>query len=115
MNRFHVLIVLSFFVLSSFKSDNPAYLLFNKEGKSVKYSKMLDDLGKADIVLFGELHDNPISHWLELEVTKDLYEFKKEDILLGAEMFETDNQLIINEYFDNLIPQNYFDQVTPEM
>ncbi|HKI89351.1 MAG TPA: ChaN family lipoprotein [Draconibacterium sp.] len=109
MKKLQILVILSFFVFAAFKSDKPAYLLFTKEGKTVKYSKMLDKIKDADIVLFGESHNNPISHWLELELTKDLYELKKDKLELAAEMFETDNQLIINEYFDNLISQSYFE------
>lgn len=80
-----------------FLSDKPAYQLFDSKGKKAKYQKMLDEIVDADIVLFGELHNNPICHWLEYEVLKDAYKVKK-DIVVGAEMFETDNQLIMNEY-----------------
>jgi uncharacterized iron-regulated protein len=82
----------------SFFSDKPAYQLFNSEGKDVKYSKMIDKLAEADVVLFGELHTNPICHWLELEILKDLYQQKKERMIVGAEMFEADNQLLMNEF-----------------
>ncbi len=101
--------ILLFFVFTAFKADKPAYSLFNKEGKAVKYEKMLSKLQDADIVLFGESHDNPISHWLQLEVTKDLYELKKEKLVLGAEMFESDNQVIMDEYLDSLITQSSFE------
>lgn len=80
-------------------NDKPAYKLFDNKGKEVKYKKMLDALSEADIVLFGEIHNNPICHWLEYEILKDLHKIKK-DIIVGAEMFESDNQLIINEYLD---------------
>jgi len=92
------LILLTALPLLSFASDKPAYQLFDQEGKAVKYSKMLKDLMEADIIFFGELHTDPIAHWLQLELTKDLYEQKKEALVLGAEMFEADNQLILSEY-----------------
>jgi uncharacterized iron-regulated protein len=109
MKKFQVLIILSFFVFTAFKSDKPAYLLFTKEGKTLKYSKMLNEIKDADIVLFGESHDNPIAHWLELELTKDLFKIKSDKLVLAAEMFETDNQLILDEYLDSLISQTYFE------
>jgi uncharacterized iron-regulated protein len=31
---------------------------------------MISELVKNDIVLIGEFHNNPISHWMELEITK---------------------------------------------
>ncbi len=109
MKIFQILLIVSFFLFSGFKADKPAYLLYNKDGKTVKYNKMLNELEEADVILFGESHDNPISHWLELELTKDLYELKKEKLVLAAEMFETDNQVILDEYLDSLISQSYFE------
>lgn len=75
----------------------------------MKYEKMIKSLKDADIVLFGESHDNPISHWLELEVSRDLLEMKGEKLVLGAEMFESDNQVILNEYLEGKIVQNSFE------
>jgi len=92
-----------------FTSDKPAYKLFNKNGKSIKYEKMLKELSKADIIFFGESHNNPISHWMELEITKDLAKLKENNITLGAEMFEADNQLIINEFLQDLVPEKKFE------
>lgn len=109
MKKYQLLFALAFFILVAFKSDKSAYFLFNKEGKTVKYAKMLKEVQDADIVLFGELHDNPISHWLQLELTKDLFELKSDKLVLGAEMFESDNQLILTEYLDSLISQKRFE------
>ena len=61
---------------------------------------MIKTIRKADIVFFGELHDDPIAHWLELEVTKSLFAEKGNNLVLGAEMFEADNQLLIDEYLN---------------
>lgn len=109
MKKVQVFLVVLFFVFTAFKSDKPAYFLYNKEGKDVKYEKMMKQLEDADIVLFGESHDNPIAHWLELEVTKDLFEMKKANLIIGAEMFESDNQVILSEYLDSLITQSSFE------
>ena len=62
---------------------------------------MFKQLSKSDIILFGELHNNPISHWLQLEVTKDLA--KKRELALGAEMLEADNQTQLNDYLNGKI------------
>ena len=109
MNKFQILLLAAFFVFSAFKSDKPAYYLFNKDGKDVKYEKMLKEAGEADIVLFGESHDDPVSHWMEFELTKDLYDLKKNNLVLGAEMFESDNQVILDEYLDSLISLSSFE------
>jgi uncharacterized iron-regulated protein len=69
----------------SFTTDKPAYILYNQKGKDVKYQKVIKDLESADLVFFGELHTDPISHWLQYEITKDLFEIKNKDLVIGAE------------------------------
>ncbi|PLX02387.1 MAG: iron-regulated protein [Marinilabiliales bacterium] len=96
--------------LSSFTGDKPAYRIFNNEGKKVKYKKMLETVKDADVIFFGELHNNPIVHWLQYELTKELYNEKGGEIILGAEMFETDNQLILNEYLKGNISIKSFEK-----
>jgi uncharacterized iron-regulated protein len=98
-------------IISPFISgqDKPAYKLFTGEGKKADYGDMVKEALKADVVFFGELHDNPISHWLELELTKSLFEGKGKDLILAAEMFETDNQLIIDEYFAGFFKESSFE------
>lgn len=109
MKKYSIVLLALFFVFTGFKTQKPAYLLFSEKGKKVKYEKMLDQVKDADIVLFGELHNNAIAHWLQLELTKDLQKLKGANLVLGAEMFETDNQLILDEYFGGLISQTRFE------
>ncbi len=91
----------------SFAQNKSGYVIYNAKGKKVSYKKMLKTLSKNEITLFGEYHDNPISHWLELEVTKDLS--KNYDLILGAEMIERDNQDALNLYLKDSINQKGFD------
>ena len=79
-----------------FSQNKPAYKIFTGEGKKADYEDMLKAAAKSDVVFFGESHDNPIAHWLELELTKSLFEKKAKDLTLAAEMFETDNQVLID-------------------
>ena len=94
--------------LFAFKSDKSAYMIFDSKGKECHYAKMLDLAKEADVVLFGEQHDNPINHWLEQELTKDLYDAKKENLVLGAEMFESDDQIVVNEYLSGSLTEKTF-------
>lgn len=96
-------------MLLAMKTDKPSYLIFTTKGHIADYSDMLKDAGKADIVLFGELHDNPICHWLQYELTCDLYKETGKNLILGAEMFETDNQLILDEYLSDKIKEKNFE------
>ncbi|MCK8492369.1 ChaN family lipoprotein [Spirosoma sp. RP8] len=82
----------------AFRPDKPAYRLYNAGLKSQSYTKLVREAADADVVLFGELHNNPICHWLELQLTKDLQSAKKGALVLGAEMFEADNQTALTDY-----------------
>lgn len=89
--------------------DKPAYQLFDKNGNATSYNVLLKDALNADIILFGEIHNNPICHWLERELAESIYKVKGKQLILGAEMFETDNQLIINEYLNDKIKESNFE------
>ncbi|MCK4880650.1 MAG: ChaN family lipoprotein [Bacteroidales bacterium] len=105
-----LLLLLSGFTVLTANAQKHAYRLFREDGKKVKYEKMADAASGADIVLFGEYHTNPISHWLQLELTTDLFEARGEELILGAEMFEADNQLILNEYLAGMITEKKFEE-----
>ncbi len=99
----YLLILFTFIIAVAFKTDKPAYQLFDQNGKQVKYEKMIKAMAEADVVFFGELHNNPICHWLQFELTEDLFDQRGGKLILGAEMFERDNQLILNEYLEGAI------------
>lgn len=105
-----IFLVLITFSLVAMKGDKATYQYFNIKGGTAKYKKLLKDAVEADVVFFGELHNNPISHWMQLELTKDLFEEAGPDLLLGAEMFESDNQLLLDEYLSGKIKQKSFEK-----
>jgi uncharacterized iron-regulated protein len=54
-------------LLSFTFGDRPAYRLFTAQGQLADYDQMLSQLAQADVVLFGEQHNDPMAHWLELQ------------------------------------------------
>ncbi len=109
-NRHPLIALLFLSVTMQAAAQKPAYRLFRENGKKTKYEKMVEAAAGADVVLFGEQHNNPISHWLQLELTGDLYAERGSDLILGAEMFEADNQLILDEYLKGLISEEKFEE-----
>lgn len=103
---FPLLVVLSFTATAQKKQP---YIIYNAKGKKVSYEKMLKTITDKDILLFGEFHNNAIAHWLQLEVTKDLS--GKRDLVLGAEMFEQDNQEALDLYLAGSIKQKQLDSM----
>lgn len=87
--------------------NKAAYNLFLQNGKKVNYGRMLRAAEKSDMLLFGELHNNPIAHWLQFEVTRDLH--GNRSLILGAEMFEADNQQVLTDYIEGRIDSKALD------
>jgi uncharacterized iron-regulated protein len=87
--------------------EKPAYRLYDGDGRELGYQETLDRCVTSDVILFGEIHEHPLVHWLQLELTRDLYEIKKDNLMLGAEMLEADNQLIVDEYLAGLIEHEH--------
>ncbi len=102
-----ILLIALFFSISGISQDKKAYQIFDKNGKKICYHKLFKKTLKSEVVLFGEYHNNSISHWLELELTKDIAEIKT--VVLGAEMLEADNQIQLNQYLKGEINQKKLD------
>lgn len=96
-------------ILDLSAQEKLAYTIFNAKGKKVTYEKMLKSLAAKDVVMFGEQHNCAIAHWLQLELTKDLFNSRK--LLLGAEMFEADNQDELNNYLSGEIEAKALDSL----
>jgi len=104
--RFLILLLCVF--LLSMTLDKPSYRIFDVRGRKATYGKMLKDISQCQVVLFGEMHDNPISHWLELQLTKDLFAIKKQNLVLGAEMFEARDQGMMDKYLKGEMVEDTF-------
>jgi uncharacterized iron-regulated protein len=96
MKKYFFIALALFYSAALFAQQKPAYILYNAQGKKMSYKKMIKQLAEKDVVLFGEIHNNAIAHWLELTVAKNLSE--KRNLTFGAEMFEADNQQALNDY-----------------
>ncbi|MCQ0112341.1 ChaN family lipoprotein [Zhouia amylolytica] len=105
----YLLLFIGFITLSATAQIKDPYRIFNQKGKQVSYKKMLKDLSRSEVILFGELHNNPIAHWLEYEVTSDL--LKSDSLILGAEMFEADDQNTLNDYLMGFINAKTMDSI----
>lgn len=106
-SRLLIVSILLFFITPSFK-EPLVYKIFDKNGREVTWKDVVNYCKQKDVTFFGELHDNAITHWLQLKLTKDLYEVNS-NLTLGAEMFEADQQVIINEYLAKIISEKSFE------
>lgn len=89
--------------------NKPAYQFFSSKGKKASYSQVLTAVKDADVVFFGELHNDPIAHWLQYELLRDLSSFHSNDaMLLGMEMFETPQQALLDSFLNGQISPKDF-------
>ena len=70
-------IVTSFLLVSMVSITNAqnktAYQLFSNDGQIADYDQMIKNLVISDMVFFGEYHNNPISHWMQLKMSKSFF------------------------------------------
>jgi len=59
----------------------------------------------ADVIFFGEEHNDSAGHYLEAAIFKALQQQYGSKLALSMEMFETDCQLVVNEYLAGFITE----------
>jgi len=105
---FGVIIGLSSYGQSVYDSTSSAEAqFFTKDGKKLRHKKAYKTARKYDIVLFGELHNNALNHLLQMELAQYLYQ-KEGKLHIGAEMIESDNQVLLDEYLYGIIDSSTF-------
>jgi uncharacterized iron-regulated protein len=102
-----LLISLSFFS-TVYSQDSIAshYKIYDVKTKQlISVDRVVADMSKADVLFFGELHDDSVGHFLEHKIFEALYQAYGGKLALSLEMFETDNQLVLNEYLEGKIDE----------
>ena len=105
MRNLFLTFVILVVVTNLFAQDKPAYILYNSTGKKTSFKKLSDQAKKSDCILFGEYHDNPITHWLQYDLT---YELISTNLVLGFEMFESDQQAVLDVYLSGQLTEKQF-------
>ncbi|SDT39502.1 Uncharacterized iron-regulated protein [Mucilaginibacter mallensis] len=85
------------------------YKIYNTHSKKlISIDNIINEMTDADVLFFGEEHNDSTGHQLELILLKNLAEKYPRKIALSMEMFETDRQTVLNEYLKGLISENNF-------
>ncbi|QEC79593.1 ChaN family lipoprotein [Mucilaginibacter ginsenosidivorax] len=71
--------------------------------KQATVADIINNMAGADVLFFGEEHNDSTGHLLELELFKQLAQQYPGKTALSMEMFTTDCQLVLNEYLNGLI------------
>lgn len=87
-----------------------AFRLFDNQGRSVSFQELIATMAQADVAFFGEIHNCPVAHWMELRVLEALNErHPVKRLAVGMEMLEADCQLIIDEYMQGIVSSDRFE------
>ena len=83
---------------------------FDGKGNPVTIDQIVKAIGETDVVFLGEQHDDGVGHAVQAEIFKRTVEQygAKRRIALSLEMFERDNQIVINEYLNGQITEAHF-------
>ena len=101
-------LLLTFLMFTATAQSDGAFVIYNSKGKKVSYKNLQKALLEKEYVFFGEHHDNPISHWLELELLKELTSIYDTNLQVAFEMFEQDQQTLLNDYVTGVITDKKF-------
>ncbi|MES2827580.1 MAG: ChaN family lipoprotein [Bacteroidota bacterium] len=75
-----------------------------KKAKIITLQELVVSAASADVLFFGEEHNDSIGHWLEAELFRQLYAAQPK-IGLTLEMFHTDVQGVLDEYLGGFISE----------
>jgi len=89
------------------------YRIYDAGGYPASFEAMIRAADKADAVFVGELHNDPVAHFLEAEILKAVHrryktEKSRRSVILSLEMFERDVQTVLDEYLSGLITEMHF-------
>ena len=103
--------LIAIFSLSAHAQDsmNVHYKIYDTRSKQViTIDKIVTDMAASDVLFFGEEHNDSAGHYLENKIFRALHAQYRDQIILSMEMFETDGQLVLNEYLGGTIDESRF-------
>lgn len=82
------------------------YKIYDTRNKTqVGIEQIVAALSGADVLFFGEEHNDSAGHYLENKIYRALHAVYGDQLALSLEMFETDNQLVLDEYLQGRIDE----------
>jgi uncharacterized iron-regulated protein len=89
--------------------DTIYYRIYSsKMNQPVGIDAIVSEMKNYDVVFFGEEHNDSITHVLQYELLKALYTAYGDKTTLSMEMFETDCQMVLDEYLKDQIREKNF-------
>lgn len=98
----------NFMVSAQITDEN--FRIYDAKGNAANFQKLIEAIGKSDVVFLGENHDDAAAHFLQAEIFRKVFEnySRNRRIALSMEMFERDVQTVLDEYLKDLITEKKF-------
>jgi len=109
--KFSLLFLVLILPLCVFSQDSLSahYKIYSvAKQKIVSLDDITNDMMNADVLFFGEEHNDSTGHFLAYSLFKKLTQKYPDKSALSLEMFETDCQNVLNEYLTGLIREKNF-------
>ncbi len=88
-------------------TSSAARIVSGSTGKDVSFASMVDDASRADVVFFGETHDDEETHRAEYALLSAIGA-RRGKVVLSLEMFERDVQPVLDAYLAGQIDEAAF-------
>lgn len=109
MKKLLLALILFLPALSKAQEIDKHFKIFDvKKQKTIAVDDIIKDMSTADVLFFGEEHNDSIGHYLEVLIFKKMIQAYPNKNALTLEMFHTDVQPIINEYLNGNISEKNF-------
>jgi uncharacterized iron-regulated protein len=67
------------------------------DGRTISFDDLIATASRADVVMFGEEHDDPETHFAEFTLLEGIGRLRAH-VVVSLEMFERDVQTVLNDY-----------------
>lgn len=78
-----------------------------RQNKEVTLNDIVKDMDNYNVLLFGEEHNDSVTHYLEATLFSKLYDRYKNQLALSMEMFNRDAQVVMDEYLQGAIKEKH--------
>lgn len=95
-------------VMPLYLSAQTHYKIYSStEHKIITLDELVAHMTNADVLFFGEEHNDTVQHTAELTLLQKLNTICQGRLALSLEMFETDVQPVLNEYLNGQITEKF--------
>jgi len=77
----------------------------------MNWSELMDRVSESTVILLGEQHDHSVGHAVQLEIVMDVLDRYPQSVV-ALEMLERDEQILVDDYADEIIDSEKFAALT---